>query len=165
MPFVGCEGCLLLDEKRHLRAVAFWYRQLVERAIAARAKYPRLQFSVHSRPVMQNSLSRCLQYKTAHDGGNAFMTKCHMAARLDSFYAFHRAWPLVMKICLNALLSLMRLLLVEDEIDIQRFLRSHWKSRDSVETGVRRQDRAAGDRGPFDILIVDLGLPMWTVSA
>ena len=55
----------------------------------------------------------------------------------------------------------MRLLLVEDEIDIQSFLkRSLAEAGYQVETA---SDGKAAERlasaGPFDILIVDLGLP------
>ena len=55
----------------------------------------------------------------------------------------------------------MRLLLVEDEIDIQSFLRrSLGEAGYTVETASdgRAAERLASE-GPFDVLIVDLGLP------
>jgi len=55
----------------------------------------------------------------------------------------------------------MRLLLVEDEIDIQRFLRTSLEeSGYEVEAAPdgKTAERLVGE-GPFDILIVDLGLP------
>lgn len=55
----------------------------------------------------------------------------------------------------------MRLLLVEDEIDIQSFLRRSLEEAGyAVEAASdgRTAERLAGE-GPFDVLIVDLGLP------
>lgn len=55
----------------------------------------------------------------------------------------------------------MRLLLVEDEIDIQSFLRRSLEEAGyavAAASDGRTAERLAGE-GPFDVLIVDLGLP------